>query len=256
MNFPKSMLGYTKSPLGIIGLFIVLVYGIAAFAFSQGSQSVGVDITPLICFLSLFPVLVFMGFVWLVAKHHTKLYGPADFQDEELFLRSNVESVASLLAADLKHGKSGSGLTEEKLNSLFELMKRMDSSSRQKEKGARTRALWVDDNPESCVFERKALEAQGIDFTIALSTKSALEQLENTKFGVIVSDMGREEGPQEGYVLLREIQERNIDTPFVIYSGSDKPEHRKMARQRGAIGSTNRPDELFTLVMNALSDAH
>lgn len=255
-NFPKSVLGYTKSPLGIIGLFIVLVYGIAAIAFSQGNQSSGGDITPLIYFLALFPVLVFVGFVWLVAKHHTKLYGPADFQNEELFLKSNFEnfeSIASLVAADVKHGGSDGVLTEEKLNNLLELVARNDGSNRRKDKGWRTRVLWVDDRPENNVFERKAFEAQGVEFTIALSTKSALEQLESTKFGAVISDMGRKEGPKEGYVLLSAMQERKINTPFVIYAGSNSPEHKKMAREQGAIGSTNRPDELFTLVMNALA---
>ena len=41
-------------------------------------------------------------------------------------------------------------------------------------------------------------------------------------------------------------------TPFFIYAGSNLPEHRKLAAQHGAQGTTNRPQELFELVTAAL----
>jgi CheY-like chemotaxis protein len=249
INFPKQALGYTKSPLGIIALFIVLVYGIAAFAFSQGGGMDDVNITPLIYFLVFFPILVFCGFVWLVANHHTKLYGPSDYKNEELFLKSQLSSAFSLAVADFQHESDGNIKPQLNLDELLETV----TNNTNKNKDWRARVLWVDDRPENNVYERKAFEAQGVDFSIALSTKSALEQLENNKFAVVISDMGRKEGPKEGYVLLDEMQKRAIDTPFVIYAGSNSAEHKKLARERGAIGSTSRPDELFTLVMNALT---
>jgi cytochrome c biogenesis protein CcdA len=72
--------------LGIIALFIVLVYGFATIAVTFGNNLKG-NLTPLIYFLVFFPVLVFIGFLWLVSQHHDKIYGPADFKDETNFLK-------------------------------------------------------------------------------------------------------------------------------------------------------------------------
>lgn len=43
-------------------------------------------------------------------------------------------------------------------------------------------------------------------------------------------------------------------TPFMIYASSDLPEHKRMAREKGAIGSTNRAEELFQIVMGAITN--
>mgnify|MGYP001082276658 FL=1 len=66
--------------------------------------------------------------------------------------------------------------------------------------------------------------------------------------------MGRKEGPQEGYVLLDQLRNSGNNTPFVIYAGSNLPEHKRMARERGALGSTSRAQELFQLVMGAVQN--
>ena len=113
--------------------------------------------------------------------------------------------------------------------------------------------LWVDDRPNNNKYERKAFEAIGLTFSLVLSTGNALEVLKKDKFGAIISDMGRGEGPREGYVLLDAIRENGDKTPFVIYAGSKLPEHKREAAERGAQGSTNNPQELFTLVTNALN---
>jgi len=112
--------------------------------------------------------------------------------------------------------------------------------------------LWVDDRPENNVYERQALEQQGLQFRIALSTDAALDILKRDKFAAIISDMGRKEGPQEGYVLLDALRKSGNQTPYVIYAGSNLPEHKQMARERGALGSTNRAQELFQLIMRAV----
>ena len=64
--------------------------------------------------------------------------------------------------------------------------------------------------------------------------------------------MGRPEGDRAGYQLLDEIQKMGINTPFIIYSGSNLPEHKAEARQKGAYGSTSIPTELFELVVSSI----
>jgi hypothetical protein len=46
--------------------------------------------------------------------------------------------------------------------------------------------------------------------------------------------------------------ENGVETPFVINAGSDLPEHKRMAQEKGAQGSTNSPQELLDLVVRAI----
>ncbi|MBY0475235.1 MAG: hypothetical protein K2Q13_09280 [Nitrosomonas sp.] len=100
-KFTESAKGFTKSPLGIIALFIVLVYGFASLAVGL-EQGISEHITPLVYFMVFFPVIVFCGFLWLVANHHNKLYGPSDFKNEDNFMKPQMASVASPAAATAK----------------------------------------------------------------------------------------------------------------------------------------------------------
>jgi CheY-like chemotaxis protein len=117
---------------------------------------------------------------------------------------------------------------------------------------AEASVLWVDDNPSNNLYERKSLEALGIRFTLSTSTDDALEKLRAYKYDVIISDMGRSPDRQAGYTLLAEKQKLGDTTPYIIYAGSNAPEHKAEARQRGAFGSTNDPQELFQLVLGAI----
>ncbi len=116
--------------------------------------------------------------------------------------------------------------------------------------------LWVDDRPENNTYERRALEALGARILLSTSTEDALSKLSANSFDVIISDMGRPPDPRAGYTLLEAVRKRGITTPFLIYAGSNAPEHRVEARRRGAQGSTNRADELVELVLNALRQSH
>ena len=104
----------------------------------------------------------------------------------------------------------------------------------------------MDDRPNNNFNERSAFETLGLRFKFAASTEDALEILKREKFAVIISDMKRLSNPQAGYELLDSLG--NDKTPFVIYSRSNDPEHIKLARQKGAKGSTSNPLELFTIV--------
>jgi CheY-like chemotaxis protein len=118
-------------------------------------------------------------------------------------------------------------------------------------RAGRSTVLWVDDQPSNNVHERQALEALGVSFVLATSTDEALEKLKRQTFDAIISDMGRPPDPQAGYTLLDTLKASGDRTPFIIYAGSRAPEHRAEARRRGAVGCTNRPDELFEMVLSA-----
>ncbi len=104
-DFSQAAQKLSRNPLGIIALFIVLVYGIAALVLGVSSDNLQTEERlPLIYFLVFFPCIVLFVFYRLVAKHHVKLYAPDDFQDKEGFFRalSPLEQ-RQKLEEELKH---------------------------------------------------------------------------------------------------------------------------------------------------------
>lgn len=195
-------------------------------------------------------MLVLGVFAWLVSRHGNKLFSPGDFKDEANYIRALTAS-ASLAAATVANGQE---LSQDQLSAVVESVHEVGATSSQDRRGPawRNQVLWVDDRPGNNIYERNAFEAMGIKFTLALSTNDALALLQTQQFGAIISDMGRREGVREGYVLLERLRESGNTTPFFIYAGSDAPEHRREAAERGAQGSTNDPEELFRNVTSTL----
>ena len=91
--FGDTAKGLVKNPLGIIALFIVLVYGFAALVTAFSASLSESERLPLIWFLVLFPVLVLAVFSWLVSRHGAKLYGPSDYKDEENYIRMQLRQL-------------------------------------------------------------------------------------------------------------------------------------------------------------------
>ena len=91
----------------------------------------------------------------------------------------------------------------------------------------------MDDRPENNTHERKAFEAMGLTFTLALSTSEAFERLAQSRYAAIVSDMGRREGPREGYVLLDRLRKEGDRTPLFFYAASNAPEHKRQTIEHG-----------------------
>jgi len=87
--------GLARNPLGIIALFIVLIYGFAALVTAFAGSLRASERLPLIWFLVLFPVLVLAVFSWLVSRHGGKLYAPGDYRDEENYVRMQLRHLES-----------------------------------------------------------------------------------------------------------------------------------------------------------------
>lgn len=123
--------------------------------------------------------------------------------------------------------------------------------------GRPPRLLWVDDRPSNNRHEVAAFEALGMVVELSTSTEDALRKIsdDSRRFDLVISDMGRREGPMEGYVLLDALRKRKYNTPFLIYAASRKPEHYDESVRRGALGCTNRPKELMRMVLRALRAA-
>jgi|GEM_PF-1952917 len=99
------------NPLGIIALFISLIYGMSALLLAASVDSLEPhNETILVVFTVIFPFVVLGVFGWLVANHHKKLYGPKDFKSDEGFL----------IAADSEPASLGERLKREVEEDLFE----------------------------------------------------------------------------------------------------------------------------------------
>ncbi|MBX3712717.1 MAG: hypothetical protein KF800_12210 [Lysobacter sp.] len=238
-----------RNPLGIIALFIALVYGFASLVTAFAGSFTHDERLPLIYFLVLFPVLVLVVFAWLVSTHSGKLFAPADFKNEENYVKMQLSAVASLATAAAKNPSVAS---ESDIARIVEVVQEAAPQKSVPADGWRNHILWVDDRPENNVYERQAFEAVGLKFSLALTTGDALTALERQKFAAVISDMGREEGPREGYVLLDAMRAEGNQTPLFFYASSNAPEHKRETREHGGQGCTNNAQELFHMVTKAV----
>jgi CheY-like chemotaxis protein len=121
------------------------------------------------------------------------------------------------------------------------------SSPPRRRKLQQSTVLWVDDRPENNLYERRALEALGIHIDLANDSQEALRKLSSKEYDLVISDMARPSSKQAGYELLKLVRDSGNSVPFIIYAGSNLPQYRLEAENRGAQGSTNDPHELFEL---------
>ena len=166
-----------------------------------------------------------------------------------------IEAAAFLGVAAASKGSAGNGPqpTGDDAKEIAAVVAR-SATPRIVSRLSNAQVLWVDDKPENNVYERRALETFGIQFTLSTSTEDALERARLSRYDAIISDMGRPPDPRAGYTLLDALRMQNDRTPFVIYAGSNSPEHKAEARRHGALGSTNRGEELLQLVLTAITE--
>jgi CheY-like chemotaxis protein len=248
-EFGEVAKGLARNPLGIIALFIVLVYGFACLVTAFTRSLAQGERAPLIYFLVIFPVLVLGVFTWLVSQHSGKLFAPADFKDESNYVKMQLSAVASLSVASSKNALNSGGPDLERTVLAVQKATPMRSPGPH---GWRNQILWVDDRPENNVYERQAFEAVGLRFVLSLNTTDALDQLSRQSFDAVISDMGRKEGPREGYALLDAMRSKGDRTPLFFYASSRAPEHVRETLDHGGQGCTNDANELFQMVTHAV----
>lgn len=84
--FFGSAKALARNPLGIIALFIVLVYAVASIVISLAKPEFYQNpFHPAVLFLAVFPLVVLGAFTYLVARHHRNLYAPHDYKDSKEF---------------------------------------------------------------------------------------------------------------------------------------------------------------------------
>jgi CheY-like chemotaxis protein len=256
-EFNRTAIALSRNPLGIIALFIVLVYAFAALTISIPNQIDGTDRSIIVLFLALFPPVVLVAFVYLVAKYPRHLYGPGDFNDPNdwIGMIQKIEAATNLAAASavepLVEGEakeSPSAIANQSLRAVRKASER----SWAKHPTTPKRILWVDDHPENNEALRRTFKTFNIEVTPALSTEQALQMLRTESFDAIISDMGRTGDKDAGHTLLTALREGGNRLPFFIYSRRASAAQLARTRELGGNGFTNKPAVLFDQVAEVL----
>lgn len=124
-SFMKNAKGLAKNPLGIIALFISLIYGLACLVLgvSLSKLSNPYERLPLIWFIIIFPIIVLFSFIYLVVNHHHKLYAPGDFRNDETFINAlNKNEIESKVESEIK---------EMQKSRMDELLKESEKQSKE-----------------------------------------------------------------------------------------------------------------------------
>lgn len=126
MNFIEHAKGLTRNPLGIIALFVSLIYGFACLVLSTSISNLKEtsERVPLIWFIIVFPIIILIGFIFLVTKHHGKLYSPSDYGNPESFLKT-IEGAKKFESVQIDVQKPG----KEAVEKISDLVKKVEDSN-------------------------------------------------------------------------------------------------------------------------------
>jgi hypothetical protein len=163
-SFGSTAKDLSRNLLGIIALFIVLVYSFAVLLTATASLQPD-ERKPLIYFLVIFPILVLGVFTWLVAFKNVALFSPADFKDEDNWVKMQLSAVATAAVS------KNTSATQTELTDIVEAVQVSAFPSMTTFSGWHSSILWVDDRPENNVHDRRAFEAVGLPIQISLIDK-------------------------------------------------------------------------------------
>lgn len=174
-TFGSAAKGLARNPLGIIALFIVLIYGFAALTLGFNSHLESGERLPLVWFLVLFPVAVLALFGWLVSQHNEKLYAPSDYRSDDSFLRRKEQTE--------KHTAQAAANQELIKAKVIEVVKEQSDSMRggigEFEKFADQLAKEIDEATSITIDAANFLNRPDAVFTYPLAAFECLAELTN-----------------------------------------------------------------------------
>ena len=131
-NFIEEAKGFIRNPLGIIALFISLIYGFACLVLNKNISNLEgkIERLPLIWFIILFPLVVLIAFIFLVIKHHEKLYSPMDYRTDDSFMQATLSSaqVARKQLNDVKQLESSPAIANKDEPIIGEITEKLHST--------------------------------------------------------------------------------------------------------------------------------
>jgi PleD family two-component response regulator len=105
----------------------------------------------------------------------------------ETIVKQRSEVAASLaVAVATEQKQNGNGINQpESTKEVAKLVNQLITPQTSKRLDGTT-ALWVDDKPSNNTFQRNALEALAMRFTICTSTEDAIKELQARSFDIII----------------------------------------------------------------------
>ncbi len=118
------------------------------------------------------------------------------------------------------------------------------------------RILWVDDRPANNERERSLLRPAGIVFDNVVSSREAIDQLQNETYDLVITDLGREDSSDHsgdaGAEFLRNPVVHSGGPPVLVYAGRWSVVRRAELVALGAAGVMSGPDDLIDTVLRTL----
>ena len=98
--------------------------------------------------------------------------------------------------------------------------------------------LWVDDYPSNNAFDIEKLEREGFRVRKEITTSGGLRAVAEEPFGLVITDLGRneagEERPFAGLELIEKLRAKGFTAPVLVFGGRRGIEHRDRLLQVGA----------------------
>lgn len=120
-------------------------------------------------------------------------------------------------------------------------------------------AVWVDEQPENNIRERRMLGAMGVAVDCYVTGKQGLRALEHGGYSLVISDIRRQsdKDPQHadsGWEFARQVKARYPKLPLLFYCGYSDPGRRQRAKEVGAAGLFTYESELVEAVARTLRE--
>ncbi len=110
------------------------------------------------------------------------------------------------------------------------------------------RVLWIDDNPDTVMYEAGILQTLGMQVEFAKTSANAREKLRGVPYQFMLSDIRRGENAVAGLQFLEEMRSAPNPIEIIFYvSNLD----RSLPVPVGAFGITDDPNELIHLALDA-----
>jgi len=121
------------------------------------------------------------------------------------------------------------------------------------------RILWVDDYPSNNAFAVEKLRKDGFEVVLCESTASGFRKFREQEFGLVISDMGREEkdgnNPTAGLDLLRLLRTADKETPVLFFTSRRAVSaHRDEVMAMGGLEITASAVEMFEQIARTFGD--
>lgn len=109
------------------------------------------------------------------------------------------------------------------------------------------RLLVVDDEPSVCQLVHRKLQQEGFDVTAAGSAEEALQEIQDTEFALVISDIRMPR--MDGISLIRKVKERAPDMEVIFLTAVVEVEVAVAALKLGAYDYITKPFNLDELVV-------